>query len=244
VSDKKERREAALYQRFTQAYPVPEGRVDHKDRPDFRVYTRDGVLGVEVTELYQQSGARGSQGQEVERLALLEAAGQRCIAAGVLPVDVAVFFSPHVVLRRTNRAAFAAKVASLIETRMPPTNDDSVYLENDWRDPAIPDCVVSMRITRFPWLERHHWRAPEAGWVQTDCIDLIQSRLDAKAVEYVDYLKACDQCWLLIAASGWQPSSLFSPSADTLQHQYRTMFQKTFFMEHFSGFLKELRTLR
>src|SRR4030095_14957410 len=124
---------------------------------------------------------------------------------------------------------------------MPPTNNDSVHLENDWRDPTIPECVLSIRITRFPWREDHRLTAPEAGWGQMDCIGLIQSRCDEKAVEYVDYRKACDECWLLIAASGWQPSSLFDPTQETLQHLYETPFQRIFFMEHFSGRLYELR---
>ena len=242
MNHKKRQREAALYRRFTQAYPVPEGPVEHEDRPDFRILTAiQGVLGVEVTELYQQPGETGPQAQEVERLELLDAGQQRCTAAEIPPVDVAVSFAPYVPLGKANRAALAAKMASLIEARMPPANDGSVRLENNWRDPAIPECVLSIRITRFPWREEHRLTAPEAGWVQMDCVDLIQSRLDAKEPEYVEYRKACDECWLLIAASGWRPSSLFSPSRDTLQHQYKTMFQKVFFMEHFSGSLNELK---
>jgi hypothetical protein len=63
MSDKKRQREAALFERFSRAYSVPEGRVVRDERPDFRVHTStQGVLGVEVTELYQESGATGPQG--------------------------------------------------------------------------------------------------------------------------------------------------------------------------------------
>jgi hypothetical protein len=89
-------------------------------------------------------------------------------------------------------------------------------------------------------LSTEDWSAPAAGWVQSDCIDLIQSRLDAKEIEYPDYRKACDECWLLISASGFHPSSLFSPSRETLEHRYKTSFEKVFLMECFSGSLKEL----
>lgn len=85
--------------------------------------------------------------------------------------------------------------------------------------------------------------APEAGWVQTDCIALIQSHLDAKGTLYETYRTACDECWLLIASSGWQPSSLFQPSLETLQHEYVTAFQKVCWMEGFSHSLIELRTV-
>jgi hypothetical protein len=88
------------------------------------------------------------------------------------PVDVAVSFAPYVRLGKAKRAGLAAKMASLIEARMPPTNDDSVHFVNDWRDPTIPECVLSIRITRFPWREDHRLTAPAAGWVQMDCIGL------------------------------------------------------------------------
>src|SRR5688572_7884568 len=156
-NSRKRQREETLFWHFTQLYTVPVGTPPvHLDEPDFRIHTATrGVLGVEVTELFQQSGKTGQQGQEVERVKLLEAVKQRCIAARVPPVDVAVFFAPYVRLDKGNRTDFATRIASLIEARMPPTNDESVRLENDWRDPAIPDCVLSIRITRFPWRESH-----------------------------------------------------------------------------------------
>jgi len=114
----------------------------------------------------------------------------------------AVFFASYVPIRKTNRAVFAAELASLVESRMPPTDDGSVHIENLWRDSAIPACVLSIRITRFPWLQEHTWTAREAGFAQTDCIGLIQSRLNAKAVEYDHYRTKCDECWLLMVAGG------------------------------------------
>ena len=240
----KHQREAALFREFTQRYAVPAGRVDHLDEPDFRIHTAtQGVLGVEVTELFQQSGRTGSQGQEVERTKLLEAVKQRCIEADVPPAHVAVFFAPYVRLDKVNRTDCASRIAKLIQTRMPPTDDGYTRVQNSFSDDAIPDCVLSITIARFPWLERHHLSAPDAGWVQTDCIALIQTCLDAKAKLYEKYRAACTECWLLIGSSGFQPSSLFAASPETYQHEYETPFQKVFWLEGFSHSLMELRTV-
>lgn len=117
----KRQREESLYRQFTQLYTVPAGDVVHLDEPDFRIHTATRrVVGVEVTELFQQSGKTGSQGQEAERIKLLEAVKQRCVAARVPPVDVAVFFTSNVRLEKGNRTEFAIRIASLIETKMPP----------------------------------------------------------------------------------------------------------------------------
>ena len=241
---KQQDHEATLFERFRQRYEVPSGRVDHLDRPDFLVHSPSRVIGIELTDLYQQHGiGRTQQAQESERAGLLAEAKRQCIAAGVPSLNVAVFFAPHQPIRKSNRAAFAAQIASLVRARMPPTNEGSVYIENLWCDSTVPNCVLSIRITRFPWLREHDWSAPEAGYVQTECIGLIQSRLDAKAVEYAHYRTKCDECWLLIVAGGWRPSSLFKPSRETLQHQYTTPFQRVFLMEHFSGSLSELHAV-
>jgi hypothetical protein len=67
----KKQRELNLFHQFARAYPQ-KGDVDHNDRPDFRIYDNGAqrIIGIEVTELFQESGITGLQRQEVGREAL------------------------------------------------------------------------------------------------------------------------------------------------------------------------------
>ena len=246
MSQKKKQREAALFQRLSNVYPVPEGSVEHDDRPDFRIHTTaHGVLGIELTELFQESQLNGrpQQAQESDIDALVGAARDRCIADGVAPAVVSVFLSPALHIPKTHRGSLAVELSRLVASRMPDAADDAyVRVENHWNDPEVPDWIHSVNIARLPGLSKHQWSAPAAGWVQTDCIDTIQSRLDAKAEEYDAYRRHCDACWVLIVADGFRPSSLFRPSPETLEHRYASPFQKVLLMEGFSRSVNELLT--
>ena len=70
----------------------------------------------------------------------------------------------------------------------------------------------------------------------------LQAAIDAKNSRHAHYTQHCDECWLLIVASGGRPSGLFEASDDTGSHEYRSLFARTFFMEAFSGVLLELST--
>jgi hypothetical protein len=70
----------------------------------------------------------------------------------------------------------------------------------------------------------------------------LQAVIDEKNLRHVRYSQHCDECWLLVVASGGRPSGLFEPSEETRSHVYRSLFARTFFMEAFSGRLIELTT--
>lgn len=99
-----------------------------------------------------------------------------------------------------------------------------------------------MRVFRAEVLTRHHWWTPDAGWVQSEFIEELQQALDDKNRRFFDYKRRCDECWLLVTASGGRTSGLFEPSDATKLHIYRSSFAKTFFMEVFDQLLIELDT--
>jgi hypothetical protein len=123
-----------------------------------------------------------------------------------------------------------------------PAPDGSVVLEL-WRQPdnTLP-WIRTVRLYRADVLSRHHWAAPDSGWVQMDFVQEMQSAIDRKNAKHGRYRQYRDECWLLIVASGGRPSGLFEPSDETKSHVYRSSFARTFFMDAFSAALVELRT--
>ena len=86
-------------------------------------------------------------------------------------------------------------------------------------------------------------RSPGAGWVQIDFIAEVQHAMDNNNRKQGGYRQHCDECWLLIVASGGWPSGLFGPSEGTRNDVYTSSFDGAFFMEAFGGRLVELNTI-
>jgi hypothetical protein len=106
------------------------------------------------------------------------------------------------------------------------------------------DTITGSKICKgyFLTAPKHHWSVTESGWVKMDFVAELQRTIDDKNSKYGVYRKRCDECWLLIVASGGRPSGLFEPSVETKSHVYRSQFERTFFMEAFGGTVVELTT--
>jgi hypothetical protein len=154
---------------------------------------------------------------------------------------VAVHFNENVPISKSDRRAITEGLVGLVSTNMPDV-DGSAVLEL-WREPHNPlRWVRIVRLYRPEVLTMHHWANPDSGWVQFDFVDELQAAIDSKNARFDAYRFHCDECWLLIVASGSRPSGLFEPSEATLAQTYQSKFAKTVFMEAFSGSVRELKT--
>jgi hypothetical protein len=157
-------------------------------------------------------------------------------------VDVAVHFSESVPITKGDRGAIAQGLVEVVAAHMPAVSE-SVVLDL-WHnaEKSLP-WIRTVRLFRADVLTRHHWANPDSGWVQLDFIDELQGVIDDKNARFAQYRRHCDECWLLVVASGSRPSGLFDPSDATRAHSYRSQFARTLFMEAFSGTLLELKTI-
>jgi hypothetical protein len=155
-------------------------------------------------------------------------------------VDVAVHFNDSNPIAKGDRDALVYGLLDVVSHNMPEVGGSVV--QELWRLGNPLPSIRTVRIYRAEVLTRHHWAVPEAGWVQMDFIPELQNAIDAKNVRHPRYQPHCDECWLLIVASGGRPSGLFEASEATKSHVYRSSFAKTFFMEAFAGVLVELNT--
>jgi len=153
----------------------------------------------------------------------------------------APYIRPSVRISKGEREVLENGLADLVRDNMPDMGE-SVVVEL-WRPRRRSLSPIRMvRIWRVEVLTRHHWAVPDSGWVQMDFVPELQDAIDAKNARYVRYAQHCEECWLLITASGGRPSGLFDPSDATKHHVYRSSFARTFFLEAFSGTVVELNT--
>jgi hypothetical protein len=142
---------------------------------------------------------------------------------------------------KADRDTIANGLFELVSKNLP-ISDAPLILEV-WRQPNHPlPWIRSVRLFRTAFLTKHHWSVPDSGWVQMDFIPELQRTINEKNRKHARYRQRCDECWLLIVASGGRPSGLFEPSAETKNHLYQSLFERTFFMEAFGGTLVELTT--
>lgn len=222
---------------------TPAGTLEPGDEPDVCVLSDKRRIGIEVTEIHQDATPDDvpRRLQESERAQVAARAGSLAQASAMPILNVAVHFNDSVPVRKGDRDTIVNGLIDLVSKNLP-DSDGSVTVEV-WQQAnnALP-WIRSVRLFRAAFLTKHHWSVPSSGWVQMDFISELQRIIDAKNSKHGRYRQRCDECWLLIVASGGRPSGLFEPSAETKNHLYHSLFEKTFFMEAFGGALIELTT--
>jgi hypothetical protein len=221
----------------------PEGTLEAVGEPDICIVGHGRGLGVEVTELHRRPrpGELPHQLLESERSKVVAQACALAQFEAIPPLDVAVHFNDGVGVEKRGRDSSARSLLAVVSKNVPDVGQSSTI--EMWRrsDVSLPG-VRLVRVLRAEALTRHHWWVPQAGWVQSDFLQELQRAIDEKNQRYANYWRRCDECWLLITASGGKPSGLFEPSDATKVHTYRSAFAKTLFMEVFGQVLLELNT--
>ena len=210
--------------------PFPPGKLIDSESPDFLVATPEGVIGIEVTKIHHANERRQ---QESECRSLVDAACRLYESESTIPLEVKVHFGGSTQFNKRNRDKFARILANLILTNMPQP-DSGIILENSWENPSLFTYeIAGLSIIRLSAFRRNFWSVPSAGFFQEDFAPKIEAIIATKEHAISTYRTDCIARWLLIAAEGNSASTFFDPSTKTLQHSYRSSFDRIFFLEPF-----------
>lgn len=236
---------------FKEIYPnFPEGGIlDNRkkkspfNKPDFSVKTKDGIIGREMTNIFRNTSLDNFSLKQVEaeRIKILDNARKICEKDKVPPLIVDVFFNFSTV--RNKRSNIVAEALAKLVKNNCPDPEKGFEAINEYENTLnLPEEIYSVRIFRTIILTQHFWSAPEANFVQTDFVKELQWRIDEKNKKFPEYIKNCDQCWLIIYATGLAPSSFFFISDETKNHIYPSRFDKSIYMEVVNHKVVELIT--
>jgi hypothetical protein len=89
-------------------------------------------------------------------------------------------------------------------------------------------------------LPYHLWDVEGPARVQNLTIEKIQSCISEKNCRYEQYLKKCDECWLLIAVDIFKDSQSFEIPG-RINHTFESKFERVFYMD--ASHRKDLREL-
>lgn len=225
-------------------------RKDPSQKPDFRYQCGKLIIGIEHTEIKRTRSIQGTPSlaqlkglhrgivREAERLATEQ---------GLSPLHVQVLFHDHF-YRYQNKGEEA--VHGLLSTVL--RNLDKVMkmeTGNSVRiDPPSPFVGISM-VYATPgtaygktWLTHHRWEVMEPGIVSIGFIPELQDAITKKNQKIQEYLKTCDECWLLVVADRTKADQKFDFTREMQEYVYESKFERTFFLEIAELFFKELTT--
>jgi hypothetical protein len=242
--DTKRQHESRHFKLFRRLLPdLPAGEVWHEDSPDFRVLTKDRILGIEHRLLFKSSGNDQAPAQAIEQQAdeVAAIAQEHAELSGLPPVHVSLFFELCGPLKKQERLELGRVLARFVGKHIPEKNG-LIRLEYSDRVEGHPPKVDLILVARNEHLDRHYWHPVQAAWVQSDIRALLQTAIDEKITKLESYQKNCDECWLLIVADGDKPSSALQANDTSLAHQYKSPFERTYFMRCVIGQLHRLDT--
>ena len=215
----------------------PPGKSIDSESPDFLVATSEGVLGIEVTKIHHANEHRQ---QESECRSLVDAARRLYEIESAIPLAVTVDFGGSTQFNKRNREKFARILANLVLTNIPRPNS-WISRDNNWENPSFFLYEIEgLSIIRLSAFRRNFWSVPSAGFFQEDFAPKIEAIIATKEHAIRIYKTDCIERWLLIVAEGNSASTFFDPSTKTLQHSYRSSFDRIFFLEAFRRRVWEL----
>jgi len=191
----------ALYRNF------PTGKISKAEQPDFIVYSKQGKIGIELTELFQDSHLKGyseyQQKSSARHIFTNELIGilQKYVS---FTFHIGIGFNAFKSVNKLNKdrvikKAFRATINNILNL----DNKQSIVVD-DFR--ILPEEINSIHVGRFDGLEESYDEMPEGGPV-SDLENIhIEEVLEKKHRKLKKY-KECSEQWLLIREGNYYAGS-------------------------------------
>ncbi|SEM31879.1 hypothetical protein SAMN04488008_1163 [Maribacter orientalis] len=175
----------------------PEGEIQKTEKPDFIIQTAKNRIGIELTEIFQDShnGHSKYQQRSSDRSKFTEKLILELQKFVDFTFHISIHFSDFHHLKKAEekqliKKAFKASVNHLIQLK----NKQGVLIE-DFR--KLPEEIDSIRMGRYDGLEESYDEKPDGGIVSDMTNAHIEPIIMKKEKKLKNY-QECDEYWLLI----------------------------------------------
>jgi len=202
--------------------------VEHGDNPDFLISHSTEVLGIEITQLFKVTNhPNAPQALESFRQKIVESARKYC-EKDIPPLRIRVWFNfnQKVPKNRTSEAKRVSRSLAAIVKKWHRKNRSE--FSRTLKPPEIPTIFSIIYIARFG--SNHKWYVNNPAYELEFPIVKIQSCIDEKNRRYEEYLKRCDECWLLIVVNRFKDPLSFEIH-DPTGHRFESKFERVFLMD-------------
>jgi len=227
-------RESVHLEHFREICPAfPVGRVEKTESPDFVVHTRDGLIGIEHTEVFQPGPSHSGSLQAQDSLAyrVIRRSKELWKEIDGPPLLVQILFNPHIEIAKQNIENIAQSVVGTL-TQVTVNSGDSRTLErSSFAQGHFPQAVVFIHIyrSRMGSGGENRWECSSVGFIPTLTSQNVQDVIDKKECKLDRYLLKCSEVWLLMVADALRIPSSVELDRSALSHCYMTRFDRIFF---------------
>ena len=237
-------KEQSFFETFLAHAPgIPEGSWHKSESPDYILEADERVFGIEVTTLMRDNPSNNTP------LAAIRDAQIRCLQRArtllqrsqIQPVQVKVNFRDDNSPIDVEEAAM--ELSEFVTQKIGIIDDSKTWAFHESGLKNIKTVFIHLNTTHGKrWLEHHRVGPIHMNWISVDPVDLVQRRIDEKQRRIFDYLKKCDECWLIIGVDEWTAPEAIDLTENGISHRYRTDFSRLFFVRNIDGKVYELST--
>ena len=213
---------------------------DGCESPDAIIRIGQSSVGIEITELFKSSNESFSlQARESIARRIVARAGEIYRALSAQHAHVSVHFSSGSDLRKLNRDETASRVATFVAAQSL-SPGQYVQWRPDYVTHPLPDAISFVNMLGVPEPGMVHWSSPSAGWVAPMTRELLQARVNEKAILLEKYRERVTTNWLLLVSDGARPSQFFDPPTREHATVVVSPFDRTFYFARFKSLVIEL----
>jgi len=213
-------------------FPTGEINNDQKN-PDFIIHSDHKLIGIEHTEIFHEANKdnRTLQAKENYIFKILNRAKEIYDSSNNKSVVVWVNFSSNPRLGTNKIDPISDSLVEIVKENIPEINQTKKIRHTWSKGDPLPEEIGSITIGNFRSQDKSSWHPPMAGFQPEVPIQYVQKSIDKKNGKVKDYLKICDDIWLLIVVYELWPSTLFDVSGEALNKSYLSKFDRTYLFD-------------
>lgn len=214
---------------------LPTGIVnDYGENPDFLIKHDSGMLGIEHTQLFKRTKHPNiPQALESFRKQIVDTA-KKCCEKDVPPLFVNVWFYFNQTVPKNRKQEIKRISENLVNfVKKWHQKNPFKYYDSFSYPPELPNIAQIIIVhagNGKNGLPYHHWTVEAPAVVQNLTTDKIQNCINEKNKRYGEYLKRCDECWLLIVFDLFKDSQSFEVSS-IIDKRFESKFDRIFFWD-------------
>jgi hypothetical protein len=236
----KEKRHFDLFKKLCTS--LPDGSVEHDDKPDFLIYEGSKITGIEHTGLYLpiRKGYANPKEVFVAQNNILRRCRENAIKYNLPIAYVQIHFA------WSNIPYDIEKTVKNIIQFTTPILKDLAYdqIIKSKINPIEGILRIRIKSPRYHglwWCDSHRWERINVYTKAIDPIHKVQETIDKKNKIYKDYIRKCSECWLLIAFDGFNYPEAFHFTEAFKDNIFYSLFNKIYLLDANNMKLIELK---
>lgn len=240
----KKARERLFLKEVTTIFPYfPNGTVIDSEQPDFLISVNQKIIGVELVDYVrgQNKGDSSYRRNEVLWQRVTDKAKVVFETQHAEPLMVHLHWYKHKHLHQSEVNPLANEIATIIKNHIPVGLFDTIQIKNkEMGNGRLSFYAHGIHVTRTRNKEQSLWSFINSGFISVPVTEL-QELINNKDIKVTEYLKKCDEVWLVIVADGSQISSNVDLHQDVIEHDYNTDFTNILFYNRLNRSVMQLR---